>query len=421
MCLFGDAKQGDIFPVSRRLLATDATWSLANHLAQRGSFALATIFLARSFTTKDFATYSYFQMTVNMLATYATMGLAVAASRFFAASRDEDGADAFPLGTLLCVNMGVAVIAFLILSVAPLGWLTAGRDIPTLVISAGVALSVLDAVIGGAIVGLEAFRSSAVVSFVSAACLLVLTAWAAATHDPEIGMWAIVATFGLHLAGTAAITVHQVGWRRLKASVRWDRRSLHALASLAGTMFAVSLISGSATWGVGRWILSRAGDKQFAIFTIGMQWLALGLLLPNQVTRVTFSRMVRETQHGLRRLLKRVVAVNIATSMSVAIVGLLLAPRIVTLYGARYSNDTLVVAGFLGVAIINSSTNALGNSLIGRGRHSVWFWITVVWAVVLFGLAALLPSGGASSALIAYASAGTVMWILAAHRAFREV
>lgn len=407
--------------MSRRLLATNAAWSLANHLAQRGSFALATIFLARSFTTKDFASYAYFQMTVNMLATYATMGLAVAASRFFAASRDEDSANAFPLGTLLCVNMGVAVISFLILSVAPLGWLTAGRDIPALVISAGVALSVLDAIIGGAIVGLEAFRSSAVVSFVSAACLLVLTAWAAAAHDPVIGMWAIVATFGLHLVGTAAITVHQVGWRRIKLSIRWDRRSLHALVSLAGTMFAVSMISGSATWGVGRWILLSAGDKQFAIFTIGMQWLALGLLLPNQVTRVTFSRIVRETQQGLRRLLKRIVVVNFATSMSVAIVGLLFAPKIITLYGTRYSHDALVVAGFLGVAIINSSTNALGNSLIGRGCHSAWFWITVVWAVVLFGLLALLQDGGASSALVAYAVAGTVMWALAANRAFRKV
>nr|WP_225562739.1 oligosaccharide flippase family protein [Rhodanobacter sp. DHG33] len=406
--------------VSRRLLAANAIWSLVNHLAQRGSLALATILLARSFATRDFATYSYFQMTVNMLATYATMGLAVAASRFFAASRNDDGTGAFPLGTLLCVNVVVAVAAFMILSIAPLGWLTAGRDIPILAISVGVAVCVLDAVIGGAIVGLEAFRSSAIVSIGSAVCLLALTGWAAATRNPTIGMWAIVAAFGLHLAGTTAITVHQTGWERLKASIRWDKQSLHELGSLVGAMFAVSLISGSATWVVGRLIMASAGDKQFAVFTIGMQWLALGLLLPNQMTRVTFSRMVRETHEGLRRLLKWVGTINAAMSLSIAALGFLFASKLILLYGSRYAGDTLVVACFLGVGVINSPANALGNALVGRGRHMSWLIITVVWLLVLLGI--LLPSSHRSVewALVAYACAGAVMLMMTIFRVFRE-
>jgi hypothetical protein len=66
------------------ILATNAVWSLLSHLLSRGSLMVAAIILARALPTPAFAAYSYFQMTVSMLAAYAALGLGVTASRYFA-------------------------------------------------------------------------------------------------------------------------------------------------------------------------------------------------------------------------------------------------------------------------------------------------------------------------------------------------
>ena len=71
-------------PLNPRVLAKNAFWALLCHVLSRGSLMLAAILLAREFETSSFAAYSYFQLTISMLATYAAMGLGVAASRFFA-------------------------------------------------------------------------------------------------------------------------------------------------------------------------------------------------------------------------------------------------------------------------------------------------------------------------------------------------
>jgi len=108
--------------MNARALATNAVWALASHVLHRGSLMLGAILLARSLPTGDFAAYSYFQMTVAMLTTYAAMGLGVTASRFFAEyGHQRDGAAA-PLGTLLALSFGLAAVAFLVILLLPGAW-----------------------------------------------------------------------------------------------------------------------------------------------------------------------------------------------------------------------------------------------------------------------------------------------------------
>ena len=94
--------------MSARLLATNAVWSLVGHILHRGSLMLGAILLARSLATDSFAAYSYFQMTVSMLSTYAALGLGVTASLHFAELGHENGGPPAPIGTLLAISLVLA-------------------------------------------------------------------------------------------------------------------------------------------------------------------------------------------------------------------------------------------------------------------------------------------------------------------------
>lgn len=193
--------------MTARALATNAVWALASHVLHRGSLMLGAILLARSLPTGDFAAYSYFQMTVSMLSTYAAMGLGVTASRFFAEyGHQRDGAAA-PLGTLLALSFGLAAVAFLVILLLPGAWLDAGVSVPQWLIAVGVAAAVAGVVPDGGILGLEKYRQASLVSLLSALCMLGMTGVAAMRQSPLLGMWGIVASLAVQNLGQLIVIV----------------------------------------------------------------------------------------------------------------------------------------------------------------------------------------------------------------------
>jgi len=67
-------------------------WVTVGRVFSRGSILITSILLARALSVKDFAAFSYFLLTVNMLAAYASMGLGVTVNRYFVgASNVETG------------------------------------------------------------------------------------------------------------------------------------------------------------------------------------------------------------------------------------------------------------------------------------------------------------------------------------------
>lgn len=364
--------------MSSRLLATNAFWSLVSHVLHRGSLMLAAIFLARSLDPQGFAAYSYFQMTVAMLATYAAMGLGVTASRYFAEFGHAHATDSAPIGTLLALSLLVAIIAFLMVLVLPQEWLQAGLPIPKWLVALGVAVTVAGVVPGGGILGLEKYREATVVSFLSGSVMLGI-AWAAATQQsPRFGMWGIVAGMGIQAIGQVVVIARATGWQIIVGSCRWAASDLRKLAGFAGPMFLVSILAGSGTWIVGRMILADGGEQEFAAYSIGLQWLALGVLLPGMVSRVVLPRIVRTDAANAKRLVRAGAIMALAPALLMAAAGLLLAPWLIRLYGGDYASFTFVIPAFLGVAVLSSPINTLGNAILARNGQVTWLRFTAL-------------------------------------------
>ena len=390
-----------------RMLANNAFWSLMGHLLFRGSLMVATIFLARHLDTRDFATYSYFQLTIVMLATFAELGMGVAASRFFAEIGHESKVrDPPPIGTLWCLSLIVSVAIAGVVLMIPVNWLSAGLAVPGWLLAMGAFSLGVGVVPGGAMLGLEQYRQSALVAALGGLTMLGGATWAALQGSAMIGMVALVFAFLVKSGGDLLLVLRSVGSTRLFGGRRMHRKDIGRVLGFVGPLSVVTLVSGAGAWLLGRMILGGpGGEHAFALYSIGMQWFALALLLPGMISRVTLPRLVRidlSSEAGAadsRTLVRRGAVVTILSGVAVAAGGIAAGPWLLWMYGASYDAGRWFIAAFLLAAVFSAPANLLGNAIIARDGQWRWLLLTLVW------LAALLAAGRFSISVGAWAGA----------------
>lgn len=152
--------------MTTRILATNTFWLSVSHLLSRGSLILSAIVLSRVLDIASFAAYSFFQLTISMLAAYASTGMGISASIFAAEARyEKSGKQASTLGSLWCISILLALLACVIIFFIPSAWLTADLAVPRWLLALGVLSLTLCIVPEGALLGLEKFKQAAVISF----------------------------------------------------------------------------------------------------------------------------------------------------------------------------------------------------------------------------------------------------------------
>lgn len=407
--------------MSTRILVNNAVWSLVSHLFFRGSLMLATIVLARNLDTTRFAIYSYFALTLAMLATYASMGLGVTASRFFAeVGHEREDRERPPLGALWCLSLLVsATFAGFVLSI-PESWLSAGLAIPRWLLALGTLVMALGVVPGGAIIGLEMYRQAAYVSFLAGLALLVGTSLAAMLGSEAIAMGTFVIAFAINSTGAAMLVLRRVGRPRLFSRGCLHRKDIAKVVSFAAPMLAVSFVSGSGAWLLGRMILRGPdGEYAFALYSIGLQWFALALLIPGMLSRVVLPRLVRtdmSSEQGVgasREMVRRGASLALVSAACVAILGVALGPWLVDIYGAKYDAGRWFIAAFMAAAILSAPANLVGNAIVARDGQATWLLLTLAWLATLLAVGGFSLPMGAWAGAVSQGVAATVLSALA--------
>jgi O-antigen/teichoic acid export membrane protein len=396
--------------MSARSLALNAFWSLLCHLASRGALMVAAVLVARTLDTPSFAAFSYFQLTVSMLAAYSAMGLGVAASRYCAAADADEGRSATPVGTLWLLSVGLALAAFAVVMMVPGDFLSGGLGVPRWLLAAGVTVLVLQVVPDGAILGLERYRTAAAI--VGTAGVLTLCGTALAVHlgDVRVAMVAVIVASLIQSVGESVIVVRALGWQRFADGLRPRMSNVKRVLNFSGPMFLVSVMSASGGWLVGRIILDGpGGTSEFALFTIGLQWFALAMFIPGVLSRVLLPRLVRsaggDSGAGSRQLVRVALVMTTISAAFVGVAGWVGGPWIMRLYGDRYRAGTLIIGAFLTAAVVSAPANSLGNALLARERQWQWLGLTAVWSVVLMSSAIVFRSHGAWGGGLTYTAA----------------
>lgn len=404
-----------------RELFSGSFWVLVNHLAFRGCLVISTILLARSFESSSFAAYTYFQITITMIATYAAMGLGVTASRYFAELVDQEfgGGDA-QVGLIWFVSIAIGSIAASLLLLAPSEWLSAGLAVPQWLLALGVFVSAMNVVPGGAVLGLEKYKEAAIISLAGGLIMLAAAFYATVSESIRFAMMGIVVSIIVTALGQSLLVVRVCGMRKIFSGFSYSYEAFKGIFIFAGPMFVVSLLSASSVWLVGRLILSATDDFQFSLYSIGMQWYALGMLMPGVLSRVVFPRLVRNSNlkdvGNLRKsskLVRMTGAVSLVLAIVMLLVILVLFPWLAEVYGNQYKSHGWLFVLFSVAVIFSAPVNTLGNALVANDGQVLWLLFTIVSTAVLVGTCAFTSYSGALSGAVSLILSSLTLCMLA--------
>jgi O-antigen/teichoic acid export membrane protein len=396
-----------------RALATNAFWSLLSHVFSRGSLMLSAVLLARSFSPQDFATYSYFQLTISTLAAYAGMGLGVTASRYFAeVGNAQQSPQSVPLGTLWSLSILFAIITAFCIFFIPNSWLDAGFIVPKWLLATGVFILALQIVPNGAILGLEKYKQATYISAISGICMLCGTWYAIQSNSPIIAMIFIIIAIALQVLGESLIVLKTVGFNKILSSTKYNFISIRHIFNFAGPMLIVSLLAVSGTWLLGRLIIRNNGENAFVLYSIGMQWYALALVLPGMVSRVILPRIIRNTNSkniDQKNLIRQGALLSVLIAIFIFLIGLLFSEKIIQIYGKQYYDNQWLIAGYLFAAILIAPANTIGNAIVASDGQHAWLLLTIMWILTLLSCGQLSNNYGAWAGAIAHGTAATVL------------
>lgn len=386
-------------------------WYGAATAAAQGSAWIATVLLARGLSMSEFAAYGYYQLTVVTAAAYGSVGLGLTTSRLVAEGAPGRAA---PWGALGALALGAALLVAAILSMLPEAWVAGGLDVPRWLLALGAAVTALQAMPEGAVLGLERFRAVTAVSLLSGVGRLG-AAWLAAQRGaPVLAMAGLVAAAALRIAGFGAVLLRAVGLTDLRRGATIGPAEVVRIVRVAAPLFATSLVSASGAWLVGRFILAR-GEHPFALYMIGIYWFSVGLWLPNLIGRVLLLRLGRtlRTSRGASVALVRQSIVTAAAAAGVLGLGALVAgPRVLALYGPDYAANGLLIGAFLGAALLGAPKDSLAHALIADDGQIEWLKYTAARFVLLLATAALAGGTGVWAAALAFAAGEACLVVL---------
>ncbi|WP_180032133.1 oligosaccharide flippase family protein [Acinetobacter sp. YH12245] len=404
--------------MSVKILLNNTLWSTINHLLSRGVLMLSGILLAKYFLPKEFAIYSYYQMTVVMISSYAALGLGVAASKFFAefSINKNDKNIKNHISTLSGISVIMSLIVSFVIILLPNRLLDGGLDIPIYIFSISILLLGLNVIPNGAILGLEKYKEAAIISLINGFFCLAGVYLSIKYYNIYYSIYFFMIANFVQLIGLNFIINKNISDFNILERFLIKKKSIKDIFNFLGPLVLVSLLTAFSGWIIGRSLLEKYGEYIFSVYSIGLQWFALALFLPGMISRVVLPRLIRSNSNNTdsRRFLKISCIIALFFSLSILLFVYLFLETIINFYGEQYKEYKNIIILFLLIAVLYAPTNTLGNAIVAKLGSFSWFIITLIWFIILlmvffinlreYGIMAVIYSQGASTIILLLSS-----------------
>ena len=398
-------------------LAHGAFWSLAGAALSRLFTLAASMVTARILGKAVYGEFGIVSSTVLTFQAFASLGLAMTATRYVAELRATDPLRAGRiLGLSRALSTGSGLLAAGLLSVFG-SWL-ATRTLgapqlagPLRISSLALLFITMSSAEQGSLAGFEAFRWITwlnVWSGLIGVPLAVVGVW---LWGLDGAIWAMVATAAVQWLLTRVAVRRRAAEDRIAVDLRgfWQERSVLWKFSLPA--LAQGVMVSPVSWAATAILVNQPGGyPEMGAYSAANQWYAAVLFLPAALGAAVLpvlSERIGQDQAGARNVLRAAVALNAAVAAPIVLAGSLASPWIMRMYGPSFAAawpTLLVVLVTGGVAVV---LNPIGSLLAAANRVWLGFWMNSGWAVVLLGTTVLLVRWGAFGValarLIAYA------------------
>ncbi len=373
--------------MSIKVLISNTLWSTINHVFSRGILMLSGILLAKHLIPKDFAIYSYYQMTMVMISSYAALGLGVAASKFFAefsvCKDNQENRDTITTlsGISLIVSLVVAVGIFFI----PEKLLGADLGIPSYIFSISVLTLGLNVIPNGAILGLEKYKEATLISLINGIFCLIGVYLAIDLNQVYYSIYFFIIACSVQLIGQSYLISKSLDGISFKNRFMIKKKSISKIFSFLGPLVLVSILTALSGWIIGRSLLSIYGEYIFSVYSIGLQWFALALFIPGMISRVILPRLIRGNIENSdnKKILKISCGISLLFSFIIFLLGYMSRDYLIGFYGSYYQEYKNIIIFFLLIAVLYAPANTLGNAIVAKLGSLPWLIITLIWFVLL--------------------------------------
>jgi len=402
--------------VSERLVR-GTFWMMVGTLVSRAAALAAAILAARIVGKLAYGELGIIQSTVGMLGTLAGFGMSTTAAKFVAELREKDPARAGRIVALCSLtSWGISLIlAALLVCLAP--WLcrhTLAAPQLTGYVRTSAPLLVLGGVNGaqlGVLLGFEAFRSMARVSFVSGFLNFPLIVGGALFF----GLGGVICGMILAQAFGCLLNLRALRLEAKRYTVPISFSSclaeLPVVWEFSIPAVLTEIMISAVGWATATLLVRRPnGYTEMGTFNAANQWFNAALWLPTMVSGavlpVLAERMGAEDNSNSVRLLWMSVKMNGLIVLPIVVIGCLASPYIMLSYGPAFRGEWPALIAVLLTGGLLSLGLPLGQFISASGRMWLGFWSYLGWGAIFLGSTALTLKWGAagltSARLLAY-------------------
>jgi O-antigen/teichoic acid export membrane protein len=389
------------------------TWSIAGLGVSRGATFLASMFTARLLGAESFGGFAIVQSTVSVAAAFAGAGLGVTASRYlaeFRASNPERAGRLLGLASAVALISGAA-LAFSTFTSAPF---IAGHVLhapalllPLRIASLLVLFTALNGYQTGALAGLEAFRTMAMVNLCSGVVSCPVIIFGAYRGGISGAVW------GLSAAMFATWALNQLTLRHVcvQCGITWAWRDCwseaHLIYRTSLPVLLSSLIVVPSMWLCNYWVVQRPhGYQQLGIYTAADRYRLLLLFVPGAIgaTMLPLLSSFRGGGDGagFRKLLRANVFVISAIVSVPALFIALCARRAMGYFGPSYLSGAPILVVLSVSAIAESLNAAVGQAVLTSSAWRRFYFDVMLFSIICGAAYLLVPRLGALGLATAY-------------------
>jgi O-antigen/teichoic acid export membrane protein len=392
-------------PIASRI-ARGAFWSLAGAVVARGLNLAAMIVVARLLGQAVFGELGIIQSTLGVFQVFAGFALGMTATKYIAEFKRSDPAKA---GQIMALSGIVAAVTGALMALAL--WLSApwlathtlaapNLAGPLRISSFMLLFGALTGAQSGAMAGFEAFRTLAWVNLATGLVSFPTVLYGAYVAGLNGAVWGLVLPMGFGWALS-----HLMLRREAKAASVpfllggcWEQRRV--LGRFAIPAVFSSLMIAPVNWVCGAMLVNQPGGyAEMGIFNAANQWFAALLFLPAALAQpllpILSERLGMDDKHISAKVLKASMAMNAIIAVPIAVVGSILSPFIMGLYGPGYSLSWPVLVVVLATALLVSLQTPVGQIISASGRMWTGFAMNLGWGFVFVTCTWLSLRGGA--------------------------
>jgi O-antigen/teichoic acid export membrane protein len=357
------------------------------------------------------------QSTVGMFGTLAGFGMGTTASKFVAEFRAKDPVKAGRIIALSSLVSWITSSALAVVLVCLAPWLSE-RTLAAPHLASSVELSALllllsgiNGALIGVLLGFEAFKSIARISFLAGVLAFPLTVVGALFFGLSGIIWGMI----LALAGECLLRHRAVSREALRHNIAVSYSScLTELPTL--WQFSIPAVLGILVMNVVNWAAAAMfvrqpnGYGEMGAFNAANQWFNALMWLPHMLGSVVLpllaERHAADDRQNSVKLLRMSVAMNVVTALPLVLLGCLVSPYIMMSYGEGFADAwptlvaVLITAGLIGLEL------PVGQLFAASGRMWLGVCLNTGWGLVFLGATWLLLNWGsfglASARLLAY-------------------